>query len=96
MLPLHHLRKWLQRWELNPQSPRYELGAFPLSYAATMDSRTGFEPAIIGFADQCLSTWRPGDLVETWGIEPHSCNRPFVGFGTGDTNYVSASEDDRS
>ncbi|MBW4540983.1 MAG: hypothetical protein KME43_17865 [Myxacorys chilensis ATA2-1-KO14] len=25
-----------------------------------------------------------GGLVETWGIEPHSCNRPFVGFGAGD------------
>lgn len=37
-------------------------------------------------ADQCLPTWQPGDLVETWGIEPQSCNRPFVGFGASDAN----------
>ena len=24
--------------------------------------------------------------METWGIEPQSCNRPFVGFGASDAN----------
>ncbi len=46
----------------------------------------GIEPTIVGFADQRLPTWRPGDLVEVWGLEPQSCNRPFVGFGAGDAN----------
>jgi hypothetical protein len=32
------------------------------------------------------------DLVEMWGIEPQSCNRPFVGFGAGDANRIPMSE----
>lgn len=51
---------------------------------------------MIGFADRCLSTWLPRDLVETWRIELQSCNRPFVGFGAVDTSRVPTDEDGRT
>lgn len=46
------------RWQwrdLNPHIPGYEPGALPLSYTAIApEVRAGFEPALIGFADQRL------------------------------------------
>jgi hypothetical protein len=95
MLPLHHLRKWSQRRELNPHLSAYEAAALPLSYAA-VDSRVGIvreaspeeKPTISGFADRRLPAWLPGDLVETWRIELQPCNRPFVGFGAVDTSRI--------
>ena len=54
MLPLHHSpRLWLQRRESNPHRPSYELGALPLSYAATK-GQGGNRTHDFGFADQRL------------------------------------------
>ncbi len=86
MLPLHYLCMSRSGGTRTHNHQDMNLGLYRLSNAAIIglqgENRT-HESLVLQTNAFPLGNLevQPKNLVETWGIEPQFCNRPFVGFG---------------